>query len=228
MSSAHGYAPSPRQCRTTAACAGRCFSGPGPSTSAPPSGSWQQASATYANATAGSPRMRSCARSWVACAVVSSPPAPARLITPWVPKSLSFVCDLSRHRNDPLAEQRIDCPAGWHGFRCRVHLPGCPPDMADELSIAASPPHSPGSWRTERGHGTNYDETASSGRMFKCVHIAVEPATTSVPSTPRTGSQGHGKVAFMQPEAGLACAAGRGRDGGWRRRCWRGRPGAGG
>jgi hypothetical protein len=72
VSSAHGYAPSPRPCRTTAACAGRCFSGPGPSTSAPPSGSWQQASATYANATAGSPRMRSCARSCVACAAASS------------------------------------------------------------------------------------------------------------------------------------------------------------
>jgi ATP-dependent DNA helicase RecG len=39
--------------------------------------------------------------------------------------------------------------------------------------------------------------------------------------------QGHGKVAFMQPEAALACAAGRGRGGGWRRRCRNGRPGAG-
>jgi anaerobic selenocysteine-containing dehydrogenase len=40
--------------------------------------------------------------------------------------------------------------------------------------------------------------------------------------------QGHGKVVFMQPEAALVCTAGRGRGGGWRRRCWRGRPAAGG
>jgi hypothetical protein len=40
--------------------------------------------------------------------------------------------------------------------------------------------------------------------------------------------QGHGKVAFMQPEAALASAAGRGRGDGWPRRCWRGRPGAAG
>jgi hypothetical protein len=39
--------------------------------------------------------------------------------------------------------------------------------------------------------------------------------------------QGPGKVAFMQPEAALACAAGRGRGGGWRRQCSCGRPGAG-
>ena len=41
------------------------------------------------------------------------------------------------------------------------------------------------------------------------------------------GDQGPGKVVFMQPEAGLASASGRGRDGGWRRRCSCGRPGAG-
>ena len=40
-------------------------------------------------------------------------------------------------------------------------------------------------------------------------------------------TQGHGKVAFMQHEAALACAAGRGGGGGWRRRCCRGRSGAG-
>ncbi len=40
-------------------------------------------------------------------------------------------------------------------------------------------------------------------------------------------TQGPGKVVFMQPEAALVCAAGRGRGGGWRRRCWRGRPDAG-
>ena len=44
----------------------------------------------------------------------------------------------------------------------------------------------------------------------------------------RTRARDTGKVAFMQPEAALACAAGRGRGGGWRRRCCRGRPGAGG
>ena len=33
---------------------------------------------------------------------------------------------------------------------------------------------------------------------------------------------------FMRSEAALASAAGRGRGGGWRRRCWRGRPGAAG
>jgi len=33
---------------------------------------------------------------------------------------------------------------------------------------------------------------------------------------------------FMRSEAVLACAGGRGRGGGWRRRCWAGRPGAGG
>lgn len=45
-SSACGYAPSPPRYKTATACAGRCFSSPGPSTSAPPSGSWQQVSAT--------------------------------------------------------------------------------------------------------------------------------------------------------------------------------------
>ena len=39
--------------------------------------------------------------------------------------------------------------------------------------------------------------------------------------------QGPGKVVFMQLEVALAFAVGRGRDGGWRRRCLRGRPGAG-
>ena len=39
--------------------------------------------------------------------------------------------------------------------------------------------------------------------------------------------QGPGKVVFMQPEAGLVSASGRGRDGGWRRRCSCGHPGAG-
>jgi hypothetical protein len=43
----------------------------------------------------------------------------------------------------------------------------------------------------------------------------------------RQSPQGPGKVAFMQLEAALACAAGRGRGGGWRRRCSCGRPGAG-
>ena len=33
---------------------------------------------------------------------------------------------------------------------------------------------------------------------------------------------------YMRSEAALACAAGRGRGGGWRRRCWCGRPGAAG
>ena len=42
------------------------------------------------------------------------------------------------------------------------------------------------------------------------------------------GTQGHGKVAFMQPEAALACAADRGDGDGWRRLCCRGRPSAGG
>ena len=41
------------------------------------------------------------------------------------------------------------------------------------------------------------------------------------------GIQGPGKVVFMQLEVALAFAVGRGRDGGWRRRCLRGRPGAG-
>ena len=39
--------------------------------------------------------------------------------------------------------------------------------------------------------------------------------------------QGHGKVAFMQPEAALACAAGRGGGDGWPLLCCPGRPGAG-
>jgi transposase-like protein len=42
----------------------------------------------------------------------------------------------------------------------------------------------------------------------------------------KAARQGHGKVAFMQPEAGLACGAGRGRGGDWRRQCWNGRPAA--
>jgi hypothetical protein len=33
---------------------------------------------------------------------------------------------------------------------------------------------------------------------------------------------------FMRPEAAVACAAGRGRGGGWRRRCWCGRAGGAG
>ena len=33
---------------------------------------------------------------------------------------------------------------------------------------------------------------------------------------------------FMRSEAALASAAGRGRGGGWRRRCWHGRPGGAG
>jgi hypothetical protein len=41
-----------------------------------------------------------------------------------------------------------------------------------------------------------------------------------------TAGQGPGKVVFTQPEAALACAPGRGRGGGWRRRCSCGRPGA--
>jgi hypothetical protein len=47
------------------------------------------------------------------------------------------------------------------------------------------------------------------------------------PEPGRVLTQGHGKVAFMQPEAVLACAAGRGGGDGWRRRCCCGRPGAG-
>ena len=39
-------------------------------------------------------------------------------------------------------------------------------------------------------------------------------------------TQGHGKVAFMQPEAALACAAGRGDGDGWPLLCCPGRPGA--
>ena len=53
-----------------------------------------------------------------------------------------------------------------------------------------------------------------------------EPVRTRAPRAPRA-TQGPGKVVFMQPEAALVCAAGRGRGGGWRRRCWRGRPAAG-
>ena len=41
------------------------------------------------------------------------------------------------------------------------------------------------------------------------------------------GAQGHGKVAFMQPGAALACAAGRGGGDGWPLLCCRSRPGAG-
>src|SRR5713226_2444073 len=51
-SSAGGYAPSPPRYKTATASAGRCFSSPGPSTSAPPSGSWQQVSATCATGVA--------------------------------------------------------------------------------------------------------------------------------------------------------------------------------
>src|SRR6185437_12299257 len=40
--------------------------------------------------------------------------------------------------------------------------------------------------------------------------------------------QGHGKVAFMQPEAALASAVGRGHGSGWLRRYWHGRPGPAG
>jgi Interferon-induced transmembrane protein len=43
----------------------------------------------------------------------------------------------------------------------------------------------------------------------------------------RASKQGHGKVAFMQPEAALACAVGRGGGDGWPLLCCRGRPGAG-
>ena len=39
-------------------------------------------------------------------------------------------------------------------------------------------------------------------------------------------TQGHGKVAFMQPEAALACAVGRGGGDGWPLLCCPGRPGA--
>jgi hypothetical protein len=45
---------------------------------------------------------------------------------------------------------------------------------------------------------------------------------------PGEDAQGHGKVAFMQPEAALACAAGRGGGDGWPLLCCPGRPCGGG
>ena len=53
------------------------------------------------------------------------------------------------------------------------------------------------------------------------------PATEQIVKNFQRFSQGHGKVAFMQPEAALACAVGRGGGDGWPLLCCPGRPGAG-
>ena len=62
----------------------------------------------------------------------------------------------------------------------------------------------------------------NTGAPGNWVHFAASKAALETMS--RGLAQGHGKVVFMQPEAASACAGGRGRGDGWRRRCWRGRP----
>lgn len=57
---------------------------------------------------------------------------------------------------------------------------------------------------------------------------AAKPQRVVDAVTAQLVGQGHGKVAFMQPEAVLACAVGRGGGDGWPLLCCPGRPGAGG
>ena len=65
-------------------------------------------------------------------------------------------------------------------------------------------------------------------RSAACRALSLALVTVLVIDAAGVTGQGHGKVAFMQPEAVLACAVGRGGGDGWLLLCCRGRPGAGG
>ena len=68
-------------------------------------------------------------------------------------------------------------------------------------------------------------------RRFGSRRPGLEAEIDSYVANPDAGvadTQGHGKVAFMQPEAALACAVGRGGGDGWPLLCCPGRPCAGG